>query len=200
MLASFGGAMGHVGRRWPLDGPSVIAEVVRTGEPARMDDDSRGHGSIADATPSLGATWSVGVPIVVDGRLWGVMIAGSREPESVPGQTEARLTTLTELLATAIANTESRTALAASRARVVATADATRRRIERDLHDGAQQRLVSLALELRAAQAALPTELVERRAELSSVVEELTGVLDGCGRSHSGFIRPSWPRAGSRRR
>jgi signal transduction histidine kinase len=82
-------------------------------------------------------------------------------------------------VATAIANAESRAELAASRARIVATADATRRRIERDLHDGAQQQLVSLALELRAAQAAAPPELGKYRAELSHVVDGLTSVLDG---------------------
>jgi signal transduction histidine kinase len=85
----------------------------------------------------------------------------------------------TELVATAIANTESRAELAASRARIVATADATRRRIERDLHVGAQQQLVSLALEVRAVQAAVPPELGELRAELSGVVERLTSVMDG---------------------
>ena len=96
----------------------------------------------------------------------------------LPPDTERRLAEFTELVATAIANAESRAELDASRARIVATADATRRRIERDLHDGAQQQLVSLALELRAAQAAAPPELAELRAELSRVVEGLTGVLD----------------------
>ena len=85
----------------------------------------------------------------------------------------------TELLATAIANAESRSELEASRARIVATADATRRRIERDLHDGAQQRLLSLALELRAAQTAVPAEMTTHRAELSHVAEGLTDVLHG---------------------
>ena len=93
----------------------------------------------------------------------------------------------TELIATAIANAETRAELAASRARIVATADATRRRIERDLHDGAQQQLVSLALELRAAQAALPSELGEQRAELSRVVEGLTAVLDELREISSGI-------------
>ena len=96
-------------------------------------------------------------------------------------------TEFTELVATAIANAESRAELAASRARIVATADATRRRIERDLHDGAQQQLVSLALELRAAQAALPSELVDQRAELSRVVEGLTAVLDELREISSGI-------------
>jgi signal transduction histidine kinase len=81
-------------------------------------------------------------------------------------------------VATAIANAESRAELDASRARIVATADATRQRIERDLHDGAQQQLVSLALEPRAAEAAVSPELAEHRAELARAVEGLTSVLD----------------------
>ena len=105
----------------------------------------------------------------------------------MPTGTEERLTEFTELIATAIANAESRAELAASRARIVATADATRRRIERDLHDGAQQQLVSLALELRAAQAALPSEPADRRAELSRVVEGLTAVLDELREISSGI-------------
>jgi signal transduction histidine kinase len=103
---------------------------------------------------------------------------GSRESQPLPAQTESRLAKFTELLATAIANAESRAELEASRARIVATADATRRRIERDLHDGAQQQLVSLALELRAAQATVPEELEQHRMALSHVVDRLTGVLD----------------------
>ena len=107
------------------------------------------------------------------------MAVGSREAEPLPADFEGRLAKFTELLATAIANAESRAELDASRARIVATADATRRQIERDLHDGAQQQLVSLALEVRAAQAAAPPELSEHRAELSHVAEGLTNVLDG---------------------
>jgi len=82
-------------------------------------------------------------------------------------------------VATAIANAESRAELDASRARIVATADATRRRIERDLHDGAQQQLVSLALEVRAAQAGAPEEMTKHRDDLSHIAEGLTTVLDG---------------------
>jgi signal transduction histidine kinase len=121
----------------------------------------------------------VGAPIIVEGRLWGVVSVGSKTDRLLPPETEERLGEFTELLATAIANAESHEELDASRARILATADATRRRIERDLHDGAQQQLVSLALELRAAQAAIPTEFGEHRAELSHVIDGLTGVLDG---------------------
>jgi signal transduction histidine kinase len=118
------------------------------------------------------------VPVVVDGTLWGVMAVGSRETEPLPADFEGRLAKFTVLLATAIANAEGRAELDASRARIVATADATRRRIERDLHDGAQQQLVSLALALRAAQATVPDELEQHRSELGRVVDGLTAALD----------------------
>jgi signal transduction histidine kinase len=127
----------------------------------------------------VGARSAVAVPVVVDGTLWGVMAVGSREPAPLPPDFEGRLAKFTELLATAIANAEGRAELDASRARIVATADATRRRIERDLHDGAQQRLVSLALEVRAAQANAPKEMSKHREDLSHVAEGLTTVLEG---------------------
>jgi signal transduction histidine kinase len=107
------------------------------------------------------------------------LAAASRSVQPLPPETEQRLAEFAQLVAAAIANADSRAELAASRARIVATADATRRRIERDLHDGAQQQLVSLALQLRAAQAAVPPELAEYRAELGRVVDGMTSVLDG---------------------
>jgi signal transduction histidine kinase len=107
-----------------------------------------------------------------------MMIAGSTLEQPLPADTEVRLASFTKLVATAIANAQSRAALAASRARVVAAADETRRRIERDLHDGAQQRLVSLMLELRAAQAAVPPQLGELEGELSRVTDGLASVCE----------------------
>src|SRR6266550_1075371 len=179
ILASAGAEVGAAGSRLPIERPSLVAAVLETGRAARMDDFSKARGAAAEAVRSSGVRWAVGVPIIVDGALWGVMIAGSGDPEAVSGQTETRLAKFTQLLATAIANAESRAELDASRARIVATADATRRRIERDLHDGAQQQLVSLSLALRAAQAAAPSELDEHQAELDRVVEGLTNVLEG---------------------
>jgi signal transduction histidine kinase len=126
----------------------------------------------------LGWRSSVGAPVFVEGRLWGALAVVSTTDEPLPPDTEGRLAEFTELVATAIANTDSRAELDASRARIVATTDATRRRIERDLHDGAQQQLVSLALELRAAQEAVPPELGELRAELSGIVDGLKSLLD----------------------
>jgi signal transduction histidine kinase len=116
-------------------------------------------------------------PVSIDGRPWGVIIAAYGH-EPVPAGTRARLAGFTELVATTIAHAEAHAELTASRARIVATADETRRRFERDLHDGAQQRLVSLALQLRAVQAAAPAELSELKAELGRVAAGLTDTLD----------------------
>jgi signal transduction histidine kinase len=114
---------------------------------------------------------------------------GSRR-DRLPRDTEQRLAEFTELVAAAIANTESRAELTTSRARIVAAADHARRRIERNLHDGAQQRLVSLALHLRTAQAAVPPELDALGAQLGHAVAEVTGALDELRETARG-IHPS---------
>ena len=106
------------------------------------------------------------------------MVAKATVEQPLPRDAEARLTSFTDLLATAIANAESRAALDESRARIVAAADETRRRIERDLHDGAQQRLVLLGLELRAAQATVPPELGALDGELSRVAQGLASLQE----------------------
>jgi signal transduction histidine kinase len=179
-LAASDDYLGPVERSWPVEGDSsAVARVCRTGLPARADYTRPAQGSIAAAARDEGARSAVGVPVVVDGALWGVMAVGTREAEPLPADLEGRLAKFTELLATAIANAEGRAELDASRARIVATADATRRRIERNLHDGAQQQLVSLALEVRAAQASVPQEMSQHRDELSHIAEGLTTALDG---------------------
>jgi signal transduction histidine kinase len=129
-----------------------------------------------DGARGLGPASSVSTPIVVDGRHWGVVIASSARP--LPDPTAARLSEFAELVATAISNSHAREQLEASRARIVAAADDVRRRIERDLHDGTQQRLVSLALALRAAEASVPDDLRGLRAELSRVVDGLVEALE----------------------
>ncbi|GAA3416972.1 GAF domain-containing sensor histidine kinase [Streptosporangium vulgare] len=126
----------------------------------------------------MGVTSTVGSPIVVDGYLWGVMLVFSSAREPRFEGVEERIMDFTELVATAISNAQARADLAASRARVVAAADETRRRIERDLHDGAQQRLVSLGLELRAVEDGVPPPMTELREQLSRAVQGLTGVVD----------------------
>jgi signal transduction histidine kinase len=143
-----------------------------------MDTYAAASGPVGAAARERRVGSSVGTPIIVDGRLWGVLGAGSSGEQPLPAETEARLASFTELLATAIANAESRAEIAASRARIVAAADETRRRIERDLHDGAQQRLVSLGLELRAVQAGLPPAFGELEGELSRLVDGLASVQE----------------------
>jgi signal transduction histidine kinase len=167
-----------VGTRWSLGGRNVATLVFQTGRAARIDDYAGASGPAAEAAREFGVRALLGVPISAGGRLWGVMMVGCTRGEPLPAGTEAKLAGFTELAATAIANAEAQAALTASRARIVATADATRRRIERDLHDGAQQRLVSLALELRAAQAAAPPGAGELVQHLDGVAAGLTGVLD----------------------
>jgi signal transduction histidine kinase len=149
-----------------------------TKKPGRIANYLEEPGSAAAAAREMDWRSSVGAPITVEGELWGALAAVSMSDRPLPPETEARLAEFTELVATAIANSESRAELSASRARIVATADATRRRIERDLHDGAQQQLVSLALELRAVEEAAPPELRELRDGLSHTVDGITTVLD----------------------
>jgi signal transduction histidine kinase len=167
-----------VGSRLSLGGRNVTTLVFRAGRPARLDDYADASGPAADLAHAWGIRASVGAPVNVAGRLWGAMTAASASEEPLPADTEARLAGFTELVATAIANAEAQAALTASRARIVATADAARSRIERDLHDGAQQRLVSLALRLRAAQAAVPPDLGELATELDSLGAGLNDALD----------------------
>jgi signal transduction histidine kinase len=175
---SRGGAHLAVGIRRPLGGKNLVTLVSESRESARMDDYTDVSGALAEVIREIGSRSGVGAPIIVEGRLWGVMIAGAVGEQPLPADSEARLASFTDLVATAIANAASRADLAASRARVVAAADETRRRIERDLHDGAQQRLVSLALDLRAVQAAMPPELGDLEGELARVADEFTKVLD----------------------
>jgi signal transduction histidine kinase len=171
------GARFPVGQSLVLGGKNLSTIVAETSRSAWMDSYADASGQVADAVRGSGFRSSVGAPITVGGRLWGI-VAAATSKRSLPRDTEVRLVHFTDLVAMAIANAESRADLAASRARVVATADETRRRIERDLHDGAQQRLVSLTLDLRAAQTAVPPELGELQGELSRVADGLVSALD----------------------
>jgi signal transduction histidine kinase len=167
-----------VGSRWALEGKNVSRIVFETGRPARIDSNAGASGPLGLALRERGFRSSVGTPIIVEGRLWGTISAGWRLEQPLPADTEARLANFTELLATAIANAESGAALAASRARIVAAADETRRRIERNLHDGIQQQLVSLILELRAAEATDPPEVGKLTARLARTTRGLARVLE----------------------
>jgi GAF domain-containing protein len=168
-----------VGTQWGIGGRNVHTLVFQTGRAARIDDHHAGvSGPVAEAVREMGIRSGVGVPISVEGRLWGVMIVSSTHDQPLPAGAEAQLAGFTELAGTAIANAEAQDALTASRARIVATADATRRRIERNLHDGAQQRLVSLALNLRAAQATAPRSTGDLAQQLDRTAAGLDDVLD----------------------
>jgi signal transduction histidine kinase len=172
------GSRGLVGLRAGLGGQTVSTLVFERNEPARVDHLPGDDSGIALAAREHGIRSCVGAPISVAGRPWGLMIVASTRPGALQAGAEHRLAGFTELVATAIANAEGQAALAASRARIVATADQTRRRIERDLHDGAQQRLVTLALHLRAAQAAARPAPGELDAQLARAVAEANGALE----------------------
>lgn len=159
-----------VGARLPVGG-NVAAMVLATGSPARMDSHDQSLGPAAAVIRDLGLRCGVGAPITVDGRLWGAAIVGSTEPEPLPPDTENRLADFAELVGVAIANADARHELKASRARLVAAGDEVRRRIERDLHDGAQQRMVALALQTRTLQATFPAG--------STAAQEISNIGDG---------------------
>jgi signal transduction histidine kinase len=165
-----------VGRRLNLEPPLPLAVALRTGRPARLDDFSQAADVYGDRLRRLGIRSAVAAPIIVDGRLWGAIAVGTRR-EHLPGDTEKRLGDFTELVGTAIANADSRAQLTASRARIVAAADDARSRIERDLHDGTQQRLVSLSLELRLAHSEVPADLPELQTQIGQFADELDGAL-----------------------
>jgi signal transduction histidine kinase len=180
-VAGWSNEAGHqlaVGRRFVVEGMSIAVLVLQTGRPARIDSFADAWGPIAQEARDLGIRSSVGCPIIVDGRVWGVIAASRKRAAGFPAGTESRIADFTELVATAIANAESRTELAASRVRIVAAADEARKRIERDLHDGIQQRLVSLGLELRTAELGVPDELDDVRTQLSQIGRGLENLLD----------------------
>ena len=161
-----------------LEGRSVAAAVLRSGRTARTDDLEGPPGSVPAVFRGLGMRSAAGAPIIVEGSLWGVILAHWRDSQAVPPDTEDRIAQFTQLVATAISNAASRAQLAASRARIVVTADETRRRIERNLHDGIQQRLVALALRLRTVHGTVPPEPAGLLAAISQAGDELIGILD----------------------
>ena len=180
-----------VGTRVRLRDYQPTAVVWRTGRSAQVDEDvwSSVSDPVADAMRELGVRSMMASPILVEGSLWGVVSASTTRGRFPPG-TADRMADFTELVATAVGNAESRAELAASRTRIVAAADEARRRIERDLHDGTQQRLVSLGLELRLAQSLVPAELAELETELGRITDEL-GEVAGDLREIARGIHPA---------
>jgi PAS domain S-box-containing protein len=173
-----GSDINPVGSSFVLDGDSVIARVLHTGQAQRIDDYERADGTLAEQLRALGYRSSVAAPISVGGRLWGALIASTRKPEGMADRSERRLYDFADLVAQALSNADAYDKLAASRARVVEAGDAERRRLERNLHDGAQQQLVSLAVHLRLVEARLASDPDRAREELVDAREQLGHALD----------------------
>ena len=160
------------GTRLPLEGETINVIIRRTGAPARVDGYEAVEGDLAALLRRLGVRCEVGAPVVVDGAVWGGLIAGSDEFEQFPPGSEDRVASFAELIGTAVSNATARAELLASRARIVAAADEGRRRLARDLHDGAQQRFVNAAISLRLARRRMATDADSAREHLDRGIEE----------------------------
>jgi PAS domain S-box-containing protein len=166
----------NLGRRLPATEDTGIGQVLRTGVPARIHDYSERPGEIADNMRQMSYRSSVSAPIVVAGIMWGAVGIASAEP--LPADTEARLGAFCELVSLAVASAQAREDLSASRARLVKAGDEQRRKLERNLHDGAQQRLVSLALTIRLARRQLESKPDAVAASLEGAAKELDLALE----------------------
>ena len=170
-----------VGTRMPMDADTATTRVWRTGAAARMDSYEGVEGELAETLRGYGVMSVIAAPVFLGGGLWGAVIVSSMDPDPFPEGAEERIAYFAELAAQALANAHAREELAASRARIVQAGDAERRRLERNLHDGAQQRLVSLALLLRLAARRHPDdpELARMGDELSHALQELRELARG---------------------
>ncbi|WP_051324502.1 GAF domain-containing protein [Candidatus Solirubrobacter pratensis] len=177
-IATVVGSWGHhedvlpVGSSEPLGGENVSSLVWRTAAPSRIDDYATATGPLAERLTRSGVRSAVGGPIVVQGQLWGAMIASSCRRDPLPASTEARIGEFTELVATSISNVQARADLAASRARLMEATDAERRKVVRDLHDGAQQRLVHTVITLKLALRALHRKEQGAPALVNDAIEQ----------------------------
>jgi signal transduction histidine kinase len=167
-----------IGSTFDLDGDTVVAKVLRRGTPQRVDRYQVTSGNLAETMQRSGYRAAVAAPVIVGGRLWGALAAGTRSDEPLPEGLEQRLCDFAELVAQSLANADAHEQLAASRARIVEAGDAERRRLERNLHDGAQQRLVALAVDLTLIGATLDTDPPAARKTLTQAQEELQRGLD----------------------
>jgi signal transduction histidine kinase len=177
-----------LGGHWTIEDGTISGEVLRTGRPARV----RGFGNptsgIGKWRREQGIRHAAGCPVKVEGRLWGVVIIFSRTTELEPETSEARMQEFMELVGTAISNAQSRSDLLASRARVVAASDESRRRIERNLHDGAQQQLITLILKLRTAETTIAPCQQRLREQLSGSVTDLCNVTEDLQEISRGLV------------
>jgi GAF domain-containing protein len=171
---------------WRVEELGLSRTTAKDNWPGRVDDWTQFSGPLAHfVRDDAGVTSSVSSPIVVEGQLWGGLAVHSTQGEPLPPDTEIRVGEFTELIATAISNVQAREDLAASRARIVAAADEERRRVVRDLHDGAQQRLVHTVVTLKMASEAmsgeaspLVTEALQHAEKANEELRELAhGIL-----------------------
>jgi integral membrane sensor domain MASE1/GAF domain-containing protein len=167
-----------VSSTFDLDGDTVVAKVLRSGRPQRVEHYGDTRGTLAETLRRSGYHAAVAAPVSVGGQLWGALAAGTRSDEPLPEGLEQRLCDFADLVAQRLANADALEQLAASRARIVEVGDAERRRLERNLHDGAQQRLVSLALDLRMVEATLEKDPPAARRTLTSAQEQLAKGLE----------------------
>jgi signal transduction histidine kinase len=165
------------GHRAIIDGRGILGRMLRNPRPVRIEDFDEVGGEVAALMRRLGIRAAAAGPIVLGGRLWGALTAAWPAGASMPAGAEDRVAAFAELVSLAIENAEAREELAASRARLVEAADEARRRIERDLHDGAQQRLVAAALDLTVLDRRLEQDPESARAALARVREHLDGGL-----------------------
>jgi len=160
------------------DPGTVVGRVYETGRPQRVDSYSDTPGPLAETLHQLGYRSSVAAPVKVGGRLWGALLASTRGSELLPAESERRLCGFADLVAQAVANADAYEKLAASRARFVEAGDAERRRLERNLHDGAQQRLVAVALQMRLADGKVEGDPQMAHRLVAGAQEELSAALD----------------------
>ena len=167
-----------LGSTFDLDGDTVVAKVLRCGTPQRVDRYEGTGGNLAETMQRSGYRAAVAAPVTVAGRLWGALAAGTRSDEPLPEGLEQQLCDFADLVAQSLANADAREQLAASRARIVEAGDAERRRLERNLHDGAQQRLVALAVDLTLIGATLEKDPPAARKTLTVAQDDLQQGID----------------------
>jgi signal transduction histidine kinase len=167
-----------VGSRLPLEATGVLAAVFATGEPQRLDHYEGRGGEVIERFVSFGYGSATAAPVKLGGGVWGALVAAGPAGTPFPAGSERRLMDFADLVAQALANAEAYRKLAASRARIVEATDTERRRLERNLHDGAQQRLVSLALQLRLVKTTVRRDPDETETLLNNAEGELALALD----------------------
>jgi len=175
-----------LGTRVPLEETGVLAEIRRTGRPGRIDDYQGRAPEIVERLSRFGYGSAGAAPIKVGGRVWGALVAAAPEGKPMARGSERRLADFADLVAQALANADAYRKLAASRVRIVEAGDTERRRLERNLHDGAQQRLVALSLQLRLVKASLRKDpqsaealIGEAESELDHALKELREIARG---------------------